>query len=104
MARGHVVTIKLEPLAASNVLRKKNVVTAIRVKPPAAYRVREERQLLPLASRHLHQMKLGRLRKPRGNQHLSFRGMPIRQVRAPIGCVPPRSFREIGRASCRERV
>src|SRR5438270_10380862 len=49
---GHVVTIELVPFATANVLRKENVVTPIRMKPPAPDGVREKRQLLPFPTRH----------------------------------------------------
>src|SRR6266700_5990390 len=93
IATGDVVTIKLVPLAAADILSKKNVVSAVRMKPPASDGVREKRQLLPRPARRLHQMKLRRLRKPRRNQHLSFCGMPIRQTGTSIRRILACGFR-----------
>src|SRR6266403_4749431 len=62
--------------------------------PPAADGVRKKSKLLPLSARHLHQMKLRRLREPCRNQHLSLRGMPIREAGASIRPVSPRRLRQ----------
>src|SRR6266481_7269413 len=92
VARGYVVAIELVPLSTANILRKKYVVAAVRMKPPAADGVREKSQLLPRSARYLHQMKLRGVPKSRRNQHLSLRGMPIRQIGASIRPVSPRSL------------
>src|SRR5260370_29414419 len=84
VARGNVIAIQLIPFAAANILRKKNVVAAVRMKPPAPDGVRKKRQLLPLPAWRFHEMKLRRFCEPRGNQHLSPHRMPIRQTGASL--------------------
>src|SRR2546430_17201074 len=86
-------TTLFRPPPAANILRKKYVVAAIRMKTAAADGVREKSQLLPRPARYLHQMKLRRIPKSRRDQHLSLRGMPIRQIGATIRPVSPRRLR-----------
>ena len=64
------------------------------MKPPAANGIREERQLLPRAARHLHEVKLRRISEPRGNQHFAPRRMPIRKAGGAKRRVSPRSLRQ----------
>src|SRR5260370_30689544 len=61
VARGYVVAIELVPLSTANILRKKYVVAAIRMKPPAADGVPEKTQMLPCSSRLLHTLMLMRI-------------------------------------------
>src|SRR5437899_5065532 len=94
VARSHVVTIKLVPLSAANILREQNVIPAMWMKSSAANGVREKRQLLALSARHLHQMKLRGVPKPCGNQHLALRGMPVREAGTAIRCVSASRLRQ----------
>src|SRR5258705_1994692 len=70
------VAIELVKLSATYILREHDKLARLWTKRTARHRLRQKRKLLPRTPRHLHMMKLHRIRKPRRDQYLPLLRMP----------------------------